>query len=125
MFRDFVRTGWPILRKDLAVLFHQPLSLVATFVPPLCFLLVAVFSSVAIGRSPVALVTLDHSPRGVQMQQIFRAADAFRITNTTAEQAQALFKTIQVVAIITIPADFTQRAEAHQAAPIDVRINNL
>ena len=125
MFRDFVRTTWTILRKDLAVLFRQPLSLVATFVPPLCFLLVAVFGSAAIGRSPVALVALDHSFRGTQMQQIFRDADAFRITNTTAEQAQALFKNIQVVAIITIPADFTQRVEAHQVAPIDVKINNL
>lgn len=125
MFRDFMRTAWTILRKDVTVLFHQPLSLVATFVPPLCFLLVAVFGSAAIGRSPVALVTLDHSSRGVQMQQLFQHADAFRITNATAEQGQSLFKNIQVVAIITIPANFSQRVTAHEMAPIDVQINNL
>jgi len=29
------------------------------------------------------------------------------------------------VAIITIPADFTQHIEAHESSPIDVRVNNL
>ena len=36
-----------------------------------------------------------------------------------------MFKNIDAVAIITIPADFTRRVEAHQAAPIDVVVNNL
>ena len=39
--------------------------------------------------------------------------------------AQALLNNIDVVAIITIPADFTQRVDAHVSAPIDVTVNNL
>jgi len=59
------------------------------------------------------------------MQQIFHDADVFRITDATPQQAQVLFKNIDVVAIITIPVDFTQRVQAHQQAPVEVQVNNL
>jgi ABC-type multidrug transport system permease subunit len=36
-----------------------------------------------------------------------------------------LFQTIRVAAIVTVPADFSARFEAHQPSPIDVRLNNL
>jgi ABC-2 type transport system permease protein len=70
-------------------------------------------------------VTLDHDAKGQQMQQIFQNSDSFRITNATPQQAEALFKNVQIIAIITIPADFTQRVNAHEQTPIDVRVNNL
>jgi len=125
MLHDYVRTVWTILRKDLAVWIRQPITLVATFAPPLCFLLVSSFGAIAVGRSPVALVTLDQGRSGIQMQQILHDANAFTITDASPEHAQLLFKNIQVAAIITIPADFTARVTQHQQAPIDVRINNL
>src|SRR6266566_10113938 len=59
------------------------------------------------------------------MQQIFHQADVFRLTKATPQQAQMLLKNLTVVAVITIPADFTQRVEAHQTAPVDVTVNNL
>lgn len=125
MFRDFIRVVWTILRKDLRIWIQQPTNMMATLVPALCFLLVTAVGSSAVGSSPVALVTLDHSAKGLQMQQIFHNADVFRITDATPAEAETLFKNIQVIAIITIPADFTQRVQAHQRTPIDVRINNL
>jgi len=125
IFMNFLRTVWVVLRKDLQVWVRQPATMAATFLPPLGFLLVQALTAVAVGRSPVALVTLDHGPKGVQMQQIFHQADVFRITDTSPEQALKLFNGIQVVAIITIPADFTQRVEAHETSPVDVRVNNL
>ena len=42
-----------------------------------------------------------------------------------AQQAQFLLHNLDVVAVITIPANFTQRAQAHDSSPIDVTINNL
>lgn len=125
MFLAFLRAVWVILRKDIRVYLRQPANIAATFTPPLAFLIVGALGSAAVGRSPVALVTLDHGPQGVQMQQIFHKADVFRITDASPQQAQTLFKDIDVVAIITIPADFTQRIAAHESAPIDVRVNNL
>src|SRR2546421_3203903 len=125
MFSAFFRSVWALLRKDLAIWIRQPASAAATVVPPLAFLLVEVLGAAAVGHSPVALVTLDHSQKGIQMQQIFHQADVFRITDATPQQAQAMLNTIDVVAVITIPADFTQRVEAHQTSPVIVKVNNL
>ncbi|HEX6108000.1 MAG TPA: ABC transporter permease [Ktedonobacteraceae bacterium] len=125
MFLSFLHAVWVILRKDIRIYLRQPANIAATFVPSLGFLLVGALGAAAVGRSPVALVTLDHGAKGIQMQQIFHNADVFRITDASPQQAQALFNNIDVVAVITIPADFTQRVEAHESAPIDVRVNNL
>lgn len=125
IYRGFFRTVWAILRKDLTVWIRQRATAVVTVLPPIAFLLINALGAAAVGRSPVALVTLDHGPKGIQMQQIFHQADVFRITDATPQQAQMLLKNLTVVAVITIPADFTRRVEAHQASPVDVTVNNL
>jgi ABC-2 type transport system permease protein len=121
----FVRATWVILRKDIRVWLRQPAIMAATIVPPLAFLLVGALGAAAVGRSPVALVNLDRGARGAQMAQSIQGADVFRISSVDQQQAQALLKGVKVVAIITIPVDFTRRFEAQQSAPIDVYVNNL
>jgi ABC-2 type transport system permease protein len=125
MTPTFSRVIWAIFRKDLVIWWRNRTNLAATIVPILGFLLVQSLASVAVGRSPVALVNLDSGDKGAQMRQIFHDADVFRITDATPEQAQELFRALQVVAVVTIPADFTQRFAAHAATPIDVTVNNL
>ena len=90
-----------------------------------CLLVGECAGAAAVGRNPVALVTLDQGAKGQQMAQIIHNADVFRITDATPTQAQALLNNVDVAAIITIPADFTQRVNAHLNAPIDVVVNNL
>ncbi len=124
-FTAYAKAIWVILRKDIRIWLRQPANIGATIIPPIGFLLVGALGAAAVGRSPVALVTLDSGQKGQQMAQIFHSADVFRITDTNPQQAQALLNNIDVVAVITIPADFTQRVEAHQSAPIDVTVNNL
>ncbi len=125
MLFTFFRSIWVILRKDLRVWIRQPVTLAATFLPSISFLLVGALGAAAVGRSPVALVTLDTDPKGMQMAQIFHSADVFRITDATPQQARDLYNKIDVAAIITIPADFTRRVDAHESAPIDITVNNL
>ncbi|GAC1377970.1 MAG: ABC transporter permease [Ktedonobacteraceae bacterium] len=125
MLSAFFRAIWVLLRKDIRVWLRQPTNISATFVPPIGFLLVGALGAAAVGRSPVALVNLDAGAKGTQMVQIFHNADVFRITDTSKDQAARMLKNIDVVAIITIPSDFTRRVEAHDAAPIDVYVNNL
>jgi ABC-type multidrug transport system permease subunit len=125
MFISFWRNTWTILKNDLRVWLRQPLNIAFSFLPSLAFLLIQALGAAAVGRSPVVLVTLDQDARGQQMRQILYDADVFRITDASPQQAQELFNNIQVAAIITIPADFTQRVEAHDQAPIDVKVNNL
>lgn len=125
MTSSFLRTVGAIFRKDLAIWLRNKRNIAATILPPLVFLLVQALGAAAVGRSPVALVTLDTGVKGRQMQQIFHTADVFRITDATPTQARTLLNTIQVVAVITIPADFTQQVAVHASAPIDVTVNNL
>src|SRR5438105_15079487 len=107
MFRDFVRVVCTILRKDLRVWIQQPINMAATFVPALGLLLVTALGSATVGKSPVALVTLDHGSKGAQMQQIFHDDNVFRITDSALQQAQVLFKNIDVDASNTYPSDLT------------------
>ncbi len=116
---------WTICKKDIRVWLRHPSNITLTFLPPLLFLLVGALNAVAVGRNPVALVRQDNGPDGVKMAQIFHDADVFRIQDADAQQAQVLFKNLDVVAVITIPPDFTQRVQAHESSPLDVRINNL
>jgi ABC-2 type transport system permease protein len=120
-----LRSAWIMMRKDIGVWLRQPVNIAVTLLPPLGFLLVSALGAAAVGRSPVALVTLDTGAKGQQMAQIIQNADVFRITDATPAQGQALLNNIDVVAIITIPANFTQRVDAHLSAPIDVTVNNL
>jgi ABC-2 type transport system permease protein len=121
----FFHAIWVILRKDIRVLLRQPVTIAVTVLPPIAFLLVNALGAAAVGRNPVALVTLDQGVKGQQMAQIIHTADVFRITDATPAQAQALLNNIDVAAIITIPADFTKRVDAHLNAPINVTVNNL
>jgi ABC-2 type transport system permease protein len=103
MLFDFLRAAWLIGRKDLRVWLRRPTTIAVTVVPPLLFLLVQALGAAAVGRSPVALVVHEADAAG----------------------AQALLKNLDVVAVITIPPDFTQHFLAHESAPIDVTVNNL
>lgn len=125
MTPNLFRTIWAVFRRDLAIWLLNKGNISTTIVPPLSFLFIQALGAVAVGRSPVALVTLDQRAKGLQMEQIFHQADVFRITDTTSANAQKLYNDVQIVAIITIPADFTERVDRHDPSPILVRVNNL
>jgi len=125
MLRAFVRAVWTICKKDVRVWLRQPSNVAITVLPALALLAVSALSAGAVGRSPVALATLDQGARGQQMAQIIRQADLFRVSDATPAQAQALYNNLDVVAILTIPADFTQAVDTHAPTHIEVQINNL
>lgn len=126
MLRTLFRPLWAMVRKDLGIWIRQPANVVATIFPPLAFLLIEFLGAAAVGHSPVALVQMDQGTKAAQMAQIFHQADVFRLTDATSEaQAQALLKNLNVVAVVTIPADFTQRVDQHRPAQINVEVNNL
>jgi ABC-type multidrug transport system permease subunit len=121
----WIRITWAILKKDVRIWLRQPTNVAATLVPALSFLLVQALGAAAVGRSPVALVELDQGVQGQQVTQAIIAANVFRIHLSSPAQAQMLLRNLDVVAVITIPADFSQRFQAHQPNPVDVTVNNL
>lgn len=125
MLQNFVRAVWTIARKDLRVWLRHPSNVAITVLPAFALLFIDALSAGAVGRSPVALVNLDHGSKGQQMAQVIRQADLFRVSDATPEQAQALYNDLDVVAILTIPATFTRDVDAHAPVHIEVQINNL
>lgn len=125
MLGAFLHAVWTICKKDLRVWVRQPANVAITVLPALALLFVDALSAGAVGQSPVALVTLDQGAKGQQMARIIQQADLFRVSDATPAQAQALYSNLDVVAILTIPATFTQEVEAHAPAHIEVQINNL
>jgi ABC-2 type transport system permease protein len=125
MLRAIVRAVWTICKKDVRVWLRHPSNVAITVPPALALLFIDALSAGAVGRSPVALVTLDQGAKGQQMAQVIRQADLFRVSDATPAQAQALYNNLDVVAILTIPGNFTQAVEAHAPAHIEVQINNL
>lgn len=121
----FLRTFWAICWKDIRVWLRHPTYIFVTFAPPLMLLMVEALGAQAVGHSPVALVQQDHGPAGIQMAQIIHQAGIFRLHDLDAQQAEIELKNLDVIAIVTIPPDFTQRIQSHEASPIDVKVDNL
>jgi ABC-2 type transport system permease protein len=121
----FLSTVLVIARKDVRIWLRQPTNMAATIIPPLAFLLIQALGAAAVGRSPVALVVQDPGPQAAQIADAIRKADVFRLQEADVAQAQVLLQNLEVVAIITIPPDFSQRVVAHQPSPIDVTVKNL
>ncbi|HEV7130032.1 MAG TPA: ABC transporter permease [Ktedonobacterales bacterium] len=120
-----LRAIWAVVKKDLGVWLRQPANIAATILPPLAFLLIQALGVGAVGRSPVALVVQDNGQHGAQIARSIEQANVFRLSVVDATRALTLLRQLDVVAIITVPAAFSQEVDARQPAPIDVTVNNL
>lgn len=120
-----LRTVWIICKNTISVWLRNRSLIAASLLPPIAFLAAGFFAAAAVSHSPVALVTLDNGRQGAVMSKMIHSSDVFRVTDTSASQAQRLIKAVRVAAVITIPANFSQHVSDHQPAAIDVEINNL
>jgi len=121
---QFLHAIWTIGKKDLRVWARMRVLIVASLLVPLSYVLVVYLGSAAVSRSPVAVVNLDAGPVGAHMVQSLVDADVFRVSVVSTRQAQVLYDNLDVAAIITIPADFSERVRAHVRAPLQVKVKN-
>src|SRR5712692_3588301 len=112
-------------RKDLTVYLRQWKTILTSLVMPATYVLVALLGSAAVGRNPVALVVEDRGSVAAHMAQALVASDVFRVSQVSAPTAEAMYNSLQVGAIITIPVGFSQAVQAHQSAPMLVEADNL
>lgn len=120
-----LRCIWAISKKDLSVWLRHPLQIVGSLLVPVSYFLVVFLGAQAVGLNPVAVVNEDRGPVGAQLTSAIVDANVFRVTVTDPKQAAELYDSLQVVAIVTIPSDLSQRVEAHESAPVHVTLNNL
>lgn len=119
------RSIWALVRKDILIWSRQPVSIAATLLPTLGFVVLILIEAQAVGRNPVALVVEDRGPHGQQLAQIISGSDAFIAYPMNAQEASRALQTVQVAAAITIPANFDAEVDAQQSAPVEITIDNL
>jgi len=125
MLKPNLRAIFAIIRKDLATWRRRPISIALTLAPPLLFLAVMAISTAAVGRNAVALVVLDQGPHAQALASVIQDSDAFRVRRVAPGEASQLLSSLDVAAVITIPAGFDQRLVAHEPDPVTIQINNL
>ncbi len=125
MFWDFLRIVWFITLKDLRVWLRQPTTIAASVLPAFAFLLIQALGAEAVGRSPVALVLEDTSSQAQSMVMAIRNSNVFRLQEVDAARGEELLQNLNVVAVVTIPPDFSTKLQANQGATVDVTVNNL
>jgi ABC-2 type transport system permease protein len=103
---------------------RSPVLVAATLVPAAAMALMVVALTYAVGRQPVALVSLGHGPFADRVVEIIRESDGFFLVERTPRAAERDLKAQRVAAVITVPEDFDARVAAHDAT-VDVRINNV
>ncbi|HEU5381245.1 MAG TPA: ABC transporter permease [Ktedonobacteraceae bacterium] len=121
----FWRQVWSNTAKDLRLWLRQWYNIVAALVMPLTYVLVVWLGSAAVGASPVALVVDDPGPVAQQMAQALVTSDVFRLSIVNASTASQMYHNLEVVAVVTIPAQFDLEVESGLRAPIVVQANNL
>jgi hypothetical protein len=120
-----LRAIMAIVKKDITVWIRQPTAVAATLLPAMVLIGVLYVGAASVGRNPVALVVEDDGPHAQALRSILQDSDAFSVTELTADDAAAALRSLRVAAVITIPASFDRAFDAHQAAPVQIQINNL
>jgi ABC-2 type transport system permease protein len=116
---------WAITSKDICVWLRQPVTIAATLLPAIGFIIVVFFYTAAVGRNPVALVIRGTGPHTRQLVNILEHSEAFIAHRATPTEAEAALHHLDVAAVITIPASFDAAYDAHQPDPVTIQINNL
>jgi ABC-2 type transport system permease protein len=117
--------AWAICRKDLKLWLRHPLRIIGSLLVPASYTLVVVLGAAATGRSPVAVVDLDHGPAGTSLARAITAAGVFRVTPASPARARQLYDSLQAAAIVTIPAGLSRQVAAHHRAPVYVQADNF
>ncbi len=123
---------WRVIRaclvKDVRIALRTPAATVIVILLPLNFLILELLFAISGGQAPTAVVLQDTGPYAQQFLDTMRHAHSFNIIppdGTTAEAAQQQIQSGNIVAVVTIPANFDDAIKAGQPIAIPVTLNNL
>src|SRR5258708_6618823 len=120
-----LRVIWACARKEIQSALAERLSpLLGVFLPVNFLTLLSLFA-LSGGLAPTAVVMADSGPLAQQFYEAMAQAHSFRLQPAGAEQAQALLRAGQIVAVVTIPARFDAKLPTRQPGPFGLQINNL
>ena len=116
---------WGCARKDIRSALTERSTLVQSVTLPVNYLIMMSLFVLAGSHAPTAVVMNDHGPYARQFVTAMRQAQSFRLEITSAAAARQQMRAGNLVAVVTIPANFDQAVAHHQRMAIPVQVNNL
>jgi ABC-2 type transport system permease protein len=113
------------IKKDIrSALTERVFTIVGVFLPVNFLIMMSLFV-LAGSHAPTAVVMLDTGPYAHQFYDAMNNAHSFSLREASTSEASSLLAGGQIVAVVTIPADFDAQVSAHQPVQVNVQINNL
>src|SRR6266849_1730202 len=97
------------IRKDVKNLLTERAFLFQCLILPINYNLLLILFALAGSNAPTAVVLQEQGPYAQAMVQALASAHSFSLSETTERQAEELMQQGEIVAIVTIPADFDSR----------------
>ena len=124
-FRMSFRVVLACLKKDLRSVWTERSFLFQTIILPLNYNMLLILFALSGSNAPTAVVMVDQGPYARQFYSALAGAHSFHLQIATASQAQELVNAGEIVAVVTIPADFDACLLRNQTVEIGLQVNNL
>jgi ABC-type multidrug transport system permease subunit len=125
MLGENLRVIWACMKKDMRSALTERVSTIMSVFVPVNFLILMSLFVLAGSHAPTAVVMLDHGPYAQQFYDSMNHAHSFSLRTASASEAHSLLAGGQIVAVVTIPANFDTQVSAHRPVQVNVQINNL
>lgn len=113
-------------RAELLQTGRSRLLVILSFVQAVTFLLLVSLFGLTGSKAPTALINNDTGPYSqLFIDHLEQAHHSFSLRSMTPEEAQTALFRGQLVAVITIPKNFSRTISYGETAPIDVAVDNL
>ena len=120
-----LRVLWACAKKDFrAAMTDRLFTVLSLFVPVNVLILMSLFV-LAGSNAPTAVVMEDQGPYAQAFYQAMSQAHSFRLQTASAVEAEHLITAGQIVAVVTIHANFDAKIQQNQPVQVGVKINNL
>lgn len=117
---------WECMRKDIASALRERVALFQMIILPLNYNMLLILFALAGSAAPTAVVMQDHGYYAQQFYNAMGASYSFRLQVAESEaSANALLLGGDIVAVITIPADFDQKVSRGEGVQVGLFTNNL
>src|SRR5436305_7300527 len=120
-----LRVIWACMKKDIKTSFRERTFTIVGTLVPINILFLMILFVIGGGYAPTAVVMNDRGPYAQQFYQAMNGAHSFRLQQTSAQEAGSMLRSGQIVAVVTVPADFDTRIQQRQPVQVDVQVNNL
>jgi ABC-2 type transport system permease protein len=120
-----IRVIWAMALKDIKSTLTERAFMLTSIIIPINFLLLFLLFALTGGQAPTAVVLKDNGPYAQQLLSAMEHSHSFIIQQTTASDAQNLMQKGQIVAIVTVPANFDAALKQGSRVELPVVVNNL